>query len=102
MVDKLAEATIFPFRGAWRKISPRVNHLLPFALAHLKETGEPVVLTVKGKEEVVVQDAEAYRRLAQQAARAEMMEFMRRSIADADAGRLLPAREVIESLGQDL
>ncbi len=71
-------------------------------LAHLKETGEPIVLTVHGKQEVVVQDAESYRRLVRQAARSEMMEFMRRSIADADAGRVRPAIEAIESLGKEL
>jgi prevent-host-death family protein len=69
-------------------------------LAHLKETGDPVVLTVHGKEEVVVQDAEAYRRLREQAERAEMMEFLKESKADMDAGRVLPALEFMESLRQ--
>jgi prevent-host-death family protein len=71
-------------------------------LAHLKQTGNPVVLTVHGKEEIVVQDADAYRRLAQQAQRAEMLDFLRRSLAEAEAGRVKPARAVIESLGRDL
>ena len=32
MIDKLATAAIFPFRGTRGKISPRVNHFVPLAL----------------------------------------------------------------------
>jgi hypothetical protein len=32
VIDKLAAAAIFPFRGIRRKISPRVNQFLPLAL----------------------------------------------------------------------
>ncbi len=68
-------------------------------LDRLKATGQPVVLTVRGKEEIVVQDAAAYRRLAAWAEKAEMFEFLNRSIADVDAGRTRPAKEFLESLG---
>jgi hypothetical protein len=33
VIDKLAAAAIFPFRGTRGKISPRVNQFLPLALA---------------------------------------------------------------------
>jgi prevent-host-death family protein len=66
----------------------------------LKATGEPVVLTCHGKDELVVQDAAAYRRMAEWAKKAEMHDFMKRSIADADAGRTRPMREAIEALGR--
>ncbi len=69
-------------------------------MTRLKETGSPVVLTVNGKAEVVIQDAAAYQRLLEQAARAEMVEFLYESNADADAGRTVPAREFLESLGR--
>jgi prevent-host-death family protein len=65
----------------------------------LKESGNPVVLTVNGKAEVVVQDAAAYQRLLALAEKAEMMEFLREARADADAGRTVPAREFLQSLG---
>jgi prevent-host-death family protein len=68
-------------------------------LKRLKKTGHPVVLTVNGKAELVVQDAEAYQRLRELAEKAEMMEFLRQSKADADAGRTVPAHEFLESLG---
>jgi prevent-host-death family protein len=70
-------------------------------LAHLKETGEPIVLTVKGKAELVVQDAESYRRLAELAEKAEMIEFLRKSREDVDAGRTLPMREALDALRKE-
>jgi len=69
-------------------------------MKQLKESGNPVVLTVNGKAEVVVQDAAAYQRLMNLAEKAEMMEFLREAKADADQGRTVPAREFIQSLGQ--
>ena len=69
-------------------------------MKQMKESGNPVVLTVNGKAEIVVQDAAAYQRLIDLAEKAEMMEFLREAKADADAGRTVPAREFLESLGQ--
>jgi prevent-host-death family protein len=69
-------------------------------MKQLKKSGNPVVLTVNGKAEVVVQDAAAYQRLTELAEQAEMMEFLREAKADADAGRTVSAREFLESLGQ--
>jgi hypothetical protein len=66
----------------------------------MKESGNPVVLTVNGKAEVVVQDAAAYQRLLSLAEKAEMMEFLHEARADADAGRTVPAREFLQSLGK--
>ena len=43
-------------------------------LKQLHKTGTPVVLTVNGKAEVVVQDATAYRRLVERAAQVEREE----------------------------
>lgn len=71
--------------------------------ARLKKTGKPVVLTVNGKAEMVVQDAAAYQRLLELAARAEQAEmaaFLGASRADIDAGRTVPARKFVESLGK--
>jgi prevent-host-death family protein len=70
--------------------------------ARLKKSGKPLVLTVNGKEELVVQDAAAYRRLqelAALAAAAEMKAFLTRSRADIEAGITLPAVEFVKSLG---
>jgi prevent-host-death family protein len=69
-------------------------------MKQMKKSGNPVVLTVNGKAEVVVQDAAAYQRILALAERAEMMEFLHEARADADAGRTVPAREFLQSLGQ--
>jgi prevent-host-death family protein len=69
-------------------------------LKRMKESGNPVVLTVNGKAELVIQDAAAYQRLVALAERAEMREFLNEAKADADAGRTVPAREFLQSLGK--
>lgn len=72
-------------------------------LRHLHETGTPIVLTVDGKPEVVVQDAAAYRRLVELAANADRQRAVaaiREGLADVKAGRLKPAREVLEALAE--
>ena len=69
-------------------------------LARMKETGHPVVLTINGKAELVVQDAAAYQRLLELAERAEMLEFLEESRKDLEAGRTVPAREALEKLAR--
>ena len=55
----------------------------------LKETGDPVVLTINGKAELVVQDAAAYQRLRQLAEEARVLEGIRQVIEDMNAGRTI-------------
>lgn len=69
-------------------------------MKQLKDSGHPVVLTVNGKAEVVVQDAAAYQQLLELAEKAEMLEFLREAKEDANAGRTVPAREFLQSLGK--
>ena len=58
-------------------------------MKHLKESKRPVFLTVKGKAEAVVQDAEAYQRLLDIAALADAREGIRQGMGQAlqDQGR---------------
>ncbi len=65
----------------------------------LKETGEPVVLTINGKAELLVQDAASYQRLLNLASRIESLHSLEQSLADADAGRIRPLRKAVKSLG---
>jgi prevent-host-death family protein len=67
-------------------------------LKHLKKTKRPVILTVNGKAEAVVQDAEAYQRLLDLAARADVYEAIRQGLDDVAHGRTRPAREVFDEL----
>lgn len=66
----------------------------------LKKSGEPVVLTINGKAELVVQDAGSYQRLLEAAEQIEALEFLRQSLEDVDAGRTRPMRTAVASLGK--
>lgn len=74
----------------------------PEFIRQLKETGHPVVLTINGKAEVVVQDAVSYQKLIERAERAEHLEALRQSIADMRAGKGVPAEEVFAEMRQIL
>src|SRR4029077_5426270 len=54
-------------------------------LDRLKKSGNPLVLTINGRAEIVVQDAEAYQALLE---RVEPIEGIQRGLADVKAGRL--------------
>ena len=62
-------------------------------MKQLKKTKRPVVLTVKGKAAAVVQDAEAYQRLLDVAARADAVEGIRQGLEDAKKGKTRPAKK---------
>jgi prevent-host-death family protein len=66
----------------------------------LRKTGRPVVLTVNGKAEMVVQDAAAYQRLVELAEQAEMLAFLQKGKAEIDAGRTKPALEALDMLAK--
>ncbi len=62
----------------------------PEFLKQLKETGEPVVLTINGKAELVVQDAASYQKLMDIAQHADEMESLRIAIEEMRAGKGRP------------
>lgn len=70
----------------------------PEFLRQLKETGHPVVLTINGKAELVVQDAASYQKLLELAERADRMDALKASIADMKAGKVIPADEVLAEM----
>ena len=59
----------------------------------LKETGKPVVLTINGRAELVVQDAAAYQKLREIVEEARLVEGIRRGIEDMNAGRTVSLDE---------
>jgi prevent-host-death family protein len=61
----------------------------PDFLKQLKDTGEPVVLTINGKAELVVQDAASYQKLLDLAEEVKMVEGIRRGLEDMRAGRTI-------------
>lgn len=72
-------------------------------LDRLRETGQPLVLTVNGKAQVVVQDAAAYQKLVEAAAKADREETLaaiREGLADVKAGRTSPAKAALGRLAK--
>jgi PHD/YefM family antitoxin component YafN of YafNO toxin-antitoxin module len=64
----------------------------------LKATRRPMILTINGKAELVVQDAVSYQRLLDIAAQADAREGIRQGLADASRGRTRPARDVFAEI----
>ena len=62
-------------------------------LDKLKESHSPVILTVHGKAEFVVQDAESYQALLDKVQGAEDLEAIREGLAQSLAGLGRPASE---------
>lgn len=53
----------------------------------LRETGSPVVLTINGKAELVVQDAKSYQRLLELVERLEAIEAIQAGMKELDEGK---------------
>jgi len=67
-------------------------------MKQLKKSKRPVVLTVKGKAAAIVQDAEAYQRLLDVAARADAQEGIRQGLDDVAHGRTRPVRKAFDEI----
>lgn len=67
-------------------------------LARLRETGKPELLTVRGKAEVVVQDARAYQSLLDQLDELEAVTGVKEGIASALAGKGRPVGEFLNEI----
>jgi prevent-host-death family protein len=66
-------------------------------MKRLKRSKRPLILTVNGRAEAVVQDAEAYQRLLDIAAQANAVEGIRQGLEDVKKGRVHPARKALEA-----
>ena len=58
-------------------------------VGRLKENKTPLVLTVNGRAELVVQDAESYQLILERLERAETVAAIRRGMKDAEEGRMI-------------
>ncbi len=71
-------------------------------VSRMKKTHRPVVLTVNGKAELVVQDAKSYQQILDRLERFEAVESIRLGIAAAEEGRVRPARKALAELQEKL
>ena len=69
-------------------------------LRQMKKTKEPVVLTVNGKAELVVQDAASYQELLEAKDRIEAIEGIRRGLESMKRKAGKPAQQFFEELFQ--
>lgn len=70
----------------------------PEFMKRLVETGQPLVLTINGKAELVVQDVESYQKMLELLDRAEAIEGIRRGLEDVKHGRTQPIDEAFEEI----
>ena len=64
----------------------------------LKRTGKPLVLTVEGQAELVVQDAAAYSRLVDLAEQAEIMAGIKQGLDSMERGEGIPFETAVSKL----
>jgi prevent-host-death family protein len=74
----------------------------PEFLRQLNESGHPLVLTVNGKAEIVVQDAKSYQKLLDLAERLETIEAVKEGLASIDKGEGRPMDDVFDALEKRL
>jgi prevent-host-death family protein len=62
-------------------------------LERMRGSGHPLVLTINGKAELVVQDAASYQKLLERVDEMDALDGIRRGLADVEAGRVTPLKE---------
>ena len=67
-------------------------------IERIKSTQSPMVLTVNGKAELIVQDAASYQNLLDRLEQAETRQGIEAGLADMRAGRVEPAEVVLERI----
>ncbi|NES67765.1 MAG: type II toxin-antitoxin system Phd/YefM family antitoxin [Okeania sp. SIO2D1] len=88
------------------EITKDINSLTNFKrnttqyLQRIKESGNPLILTVNGKAEVVVQDAESYQKLLELVDRIQAIEGIQAGLNSVQEGRTFPAKQTLTKLKQ--
>jgi len=62
-------------------------------LEQMRGNGHPLVLTINGKAELVVQDAASYQKLLDRLDQIEALAGIERGLSDVEAGRVTPLRK---------
>lgn len=89
-------------------ISRGINSLSNFKrntaefVQQMKETGQPIVLTVNGKAELVVQDAASYQKLLELVDRLETIAAVKVGLGEMKAGKGQPIEEAFKDIKESL
>ncbi|MBI1839853.1 MAG: type II toxin-antitoxin system Phd/YefM family antitoxin [Verrucomicrobia bacterium] len=67
-------------------------------VARLKKTGNPEVLTINGKAELVVISADAFQEFNDKLEQAEAVAGIRRGLAEAEAGHGRPVKQAVDAI----
>jgi prevent-host-death family protein len=67
-------------------------------MKRMKKTRRPLVLTVNGKAELVVQDTRSYQNMLERLDQLEAEEAIRQGLRDVEEGRVHEARPALERL----
>ena len=67
-------------------------------IGQIKETGNPLILTVNGKAELVVQDAVSYQKLLDQIQHLETMIGIKKGLEDVAKGDIQSLNQFIEEM----
>lgn len=69
-------------------------------IEQLRKSGKPIVLTINGKAELIVQDAGSYQKLLEIAEKLETIEALKPAIEEMKVGKGEPAEKVFAELLQ--
>jgi len=67
-------------------------------ISQIKETGSPMILTINGKAEIVVQDAISYQQLLERIDRLEIILGIQKSLADVKQGNTQSLEDFIKEM----
>lgn len=71
-------------------------------VGRLRDSKTPLVLTVNGRAELVVQDAASYQEMLDRLEELEAVAAIRRGLRDVKSGKVRPARKALKELGEKL
>lgn len=71
-------------------------------IERLKDTGKPEILTVNGKSEIVIQDAESYQKVMDYIDQLEAIAGIKRGLSEVLEGRTKPTSQAFKSIKKKL
>jgi prevent-host-death family protein len=80
--------------GALSELRGRTSQFIQ----QLRASGQPIVLTVNGKAELVIQDAQSYEKLRELVDRLEAIEAIREGLRDEAEGPVVSLDEAMEQV----
>jgi prevent-host-death family protein len=84
--------------------TPNIQSLTEFqrntkaTLDEIARSGDPLVLTVNGRAQAVLQDAAAYQKLLDRIEELEVIEAVRQAEKDIQAGRTIPLADAVKQI----